>query len=91
MEKKLLTTQILAGILLVVLLVSVWFNLKLQRDLKTAETNQSLSVARDQIRLDCQGTTPEARALCVKDLQDLSDTLSTYMKAMATQGTSSTH
>ena len=81
-------TQIVACVLFVLLVVALGFLLKAQGDLKKAETSQSLSVERDQIRADCTGPQGSQKAACVQDLQDLSDTLSEFTKSVGTPGSS---
>lgn len=86
MEKKLLTLQIAVYVLFILLVVALGFLFKSQADLKQAQTTQSMTLEQDHIRTDCAGTTAEAQVACVKDIQDLSDTLSQFTKSLGTPG-----
>jgi hypothetical protein len=82
MENKLLVTQIIAGVLFVLLLICGYFLISANKELKESHASQDLTVSRDRIQKDCNGPQGAKAPACVKDLNELADTLTQYSKSI---------
>ncbi len=82
MQKKLTLAWTIAGILAVLLVISVYFVMNPKKDLATVlqEGKEDISAQRDQIRLNCSGTDGTSKAKCQADLDELTEILKEFSK-----------
>lgn len=86
-KKKLTLAWTVAGILAVLLVISLFFLMNQEKDLGTVlqEGKEEVTAQRDRVAEACDGTDPDA---CNRELEDLSNILKEFSKDI-TKATSS--
>jgi hypothetical protein len=81
-KKQLTIAWTVAGILAVLLLISLYFVMNPKKDLGTVlqEGKEDISAQRDRISESCNGTDTKSREDCQKELDELADILRDFSK-----------
>ncbi|KND46995.1 MAG: hypothetical protein AB199_01005 [Parcubacteria bacterium C7867-004] len=81
-KKQLTLAWTVAGILAVLLVISVYFIMNPKRDLDTVlqDGKEEIAAQRDEIRKNCANTDDLSKKRCQKDLDELADILKDFSK-----------
>jgi signal transduction histidine kinase len=81
-QKKLTLAWTVAGILAVLLVISLFFLMNQPKDLDTVlqEGKEDVTAQRDQVAEACNGSDAQSKARCQDELQELADILRDFSK-----------